>query len=211
MKNSLLNKRFRYTYSNMVLKLIAINLLLFLTTEFFYPNLYFYLSMIPAAVMEGWVWQLFTYMFMHADFSHLFFNMFGLLIFGIPLERQLGSREFLLFYLVTGLFSGVFSFLFYLIGGQYLVVLLGASGALYGVMLLFSVCFPRSVIFIFGLIPVRAPIMVILYTVIEVANQLLATGGGVAHMTHLAGFGIAFLYCLIRLRVNPIKAWRGRQ
>ena len=87
------------------------------------------------------------------------------------------------------------------------VMLIGASGALYAVMLLFSVIYPRARILLFGVLPIRAPVLVLLYFCIELFSQVGSYGGGIAHMTHLSGLVFAYLYCLIRLRMNPWRAW----
>ncbi len=207
MKDSFLNRRMRYSYTNVTLKLVIINVLVFFLTEFIYPRSVYYLAMIPSFVLHGYVWQLFTYMFVHGGFSHVLFNMLGLYIFGSMVERRIGSREFLLFYLLTGTLSGIFSFVAYLLAGVN-VVLVGASGALYAVMLMFAVLYPYAVVYVFGLIPMRAPLLVAVYFVIELVSQLTGLNGGVAHLTHLGGLLFAYLYCLVRMRIDPVKEWR---
>src|SRR5215510_15068891 len=109
----IIRQPFRYRNYNVVYWLIGINLLIFLAANFLGRDinrfLTIHLSMIPAAIVEyRWIWTFVTYMFMHGNFSHIFFNMFGLFIFGTRVEREMGSREFLLFYLVTGSLAGVF-------------------------------------------------------------------------------------------------------
>ncbi|MDY4611779.1 MAG: rhomboid family intramembrane serine protease [Sphaerochaetaceae bacterium] len=207
MKDSFLNRRMRYSYTNVTLKLVIINVLVFFLTEFIYPRSVYYLAMIPSFVLHGYVWQLFTYMFVHGGFSHVLFNMLGLYIFGSMVERRIGSREFLLFYLLTGTLSGIFSFVAYLLAGVN-VVLVGASGALYAVMLMFAVLYPYAVVYVFGLIPMRAPLLVAVYFVIELVSQFTGLNGGVAHLTHLGGLLFAYLYCLVRMRIDPVKEWR---
>ncbi len=206
--NSILNRRFRdTTYKNVTLKLILINILVYLITDFLYPRSAYYLAMIPSFVLSGYVWQLFTYMFVHGGFNHLLFNMLSLFIFGSMVERRIGSKEYLLFYLLTGLFSGVISFASYYLAGTN-VILVGASGAIYGILLMFAVFYPYSVVFVFGFIPVRAPILVILYAIIELSSHLFGTGGNVAHLTHLSGLVFAYLYCRIRMRINPLEVFK---
>lgn len=152
-KSTILNRRFRdTTYKNVTLKLVIINVLVYLVTSMVYPRLTYYIAMIPSLVLRGYLWQPFTYMFVHGGFSHLLFNMLSLFIFGSMVERRIGSKEFLLFYLLTGLFSGIISFFSYYLAGTN-VILVGASGAIYGVLLMFAVFYPYSVIFVFGLIP----------------------------------------------------------
>lgn len=134
--------------------------------------------------------------------------MLGLLVFGLPLEKAIGSKEFCLFYMVTGALSGVFSYLVYKFTGYYNIVLLGASGAVYAVLFAYAVFFPRSIIYIWGFIPVPAPVMVLIYAIIELGSQFFTTSN-VAHMTHLFGFLAAWLYFVIRMRIHPLKIWKN--
>lgn len=207
--NSIINRKFRYTYSNSAVALIAVNCIVYLVTYMLFPALAYYLAMIPSAVLYGhYYWQFVTYMFVHGGIWHLFSNMLGLFIFGSAVERSVGTREFLLFYFLTGTLSGIASFFVYILTGTN-AILLGASGALYALMLLFSVIYPRAVILVFGILPVRAPVLVLLYFAIELFSQMGNYGGSVAHMTHLFGLVFAFLYCLVRLRIKPWEAWRS--
>ncbi len=173
------------------------------------PKTMYYLAMIPSFVLNGFVWQFMTYMFVHSGITHIAFNMLALFFFGQAVERQMGSREFLLFYLLTGTLAGVFSFIVYFMTGTN-VVLLGASGAVYAVLFAYAVFFPDSRIFIFGIIPVKAAMLVMIYTAIELLSQFGSYRSGVAHLTHLAGFGFAFLYFVIRLGINPINVFTGK-
>ncbi|HUW69432.1 MAG TPA: rhomboid family intramembrane serine protease [bacterium] len=196
---------FRYSNGNATLVLIGINVLVFALTSVF-QQLYFYLALIPGAVVQlGWIWQPFTYMFVHANMSHIFFNMLGLFFFGTAVERSLGTREFLFFYLLTGTMAGLFSLGAFALGGAWNVQLVGASGAVYAVLLAFAVINPRARIFIWGIIPVQAPLLVAGYTVLELWSEIFGMGGNVAHLTHLAGFAFAALYFPVRHGVNPIR------
>jgi membrane associated rhomboid family serine protease len=205
---SIINRRFKdNTYKNFTLVIVVINAILYLVTEFIYPRATIYLAMIPSLVLRGWVWQFVTYMFVHSGFSHILFNMLSLYIFGSMVEKRIGSKEFLLFYLLTGTLSGVVSFVSYVLAGTN-VILVGASGAIYGVLLMFAVFFPYSVIYVFGILPVRAPILVIVYALIELYSQVFGRGGNIAHLAHLSGLVIAYLYCRIRMRINPIEVFK---
>ena len=144
-------------------------------------------------------------MFVHASFSHLLFNLLGLFFFGMAVERSLGSREFTLFYLLTGTLAGLFSLAAFALGGALGTRLVGASGAVYAVLLAFAVINPRARIYIWGLVPVPAPLLVAGYTVIELWSELFGAGGAVAHLTHLAGFAVAALYFPVRHGVNPVR------
>lgn len=209
---SLLRRPFLYRYYNAAIIIIILNVAVFLLTNVLPGTssirISRYLSMNPVLVVKyHYWWQILTYMFVHADFSHILFNMLGLLFFGIQVERKIGSNEFLLFYLISGIGAGLFSLLVYWLSGSYLVFLMGASGAVFGVLLAFATLFPRAMIYIFGILPVRAPILVLGYTAIELFSQFFSVRSNVAHLTHLAGFGIAYLYLWIRLGLNPVRVF----
>jgi len=208
---NIIRRPFRYRYDNVVFVLIGLNVLVHVATLFFRPNLSLYLSMNPMMVIHrGWVWQFVTYMFVHSPrgITHILFNMLALFIFGRQVEHQMGSREFLLYYFTTGALAGVFSFFVYIVSGNHLVFLMGASGAMYAVQLAFAVFFPRSIIYIWGILPLRAPVMVLAFTALSIVFMATGTGGNVAHITHLAGFAYGWLYFVVRLGVNPLHAMR---
>ncbi len=206
--NKLLRKQFRYTYANYTLYLIMINFFVFFLT-YINRRILIYVAMIPGLVIEqGYIWQVFTYMFAHANLQHIIFNMIGLFFFGTQIERKMGSNEFLLFYLLTGTLAGIFSFFVYLFTGGYGVILLGASGAVFAVLFAFAVFFPYAKIFVFGILPIRAPVLVLAYTAIELFSQITRTTSGVAHLTHLAGFAFAYLYLRVRFRIDPFEVWK---
>ena len=206
MRNSIINRQFRYTFSNAAVGLIAANVVMFGLTYFLFPRLMYVFSMIPSMIVyRHWYWQFITYMFMHGGLWHLLFNMLALYMFGTPVERKIGTREFLLFYFLVGILSGIASFVVYYLTGRN-AILLGASGAIYGVLLLFSVFFPSAVVLLFGVIPMRAPMLVLLYFCIEFFGSMLSSGG-VGHATHLFGLVFALLYVMIRMRINPLRAW----
>ena len=209
----ILRRPFPYTYKRYALLIILINFVIF-GIAFFYPDLYSYIryygAMNPILVEKYYMyWQFITYMFVHGSVQHVFFNMLALLVFGLGFEKAVGSREFLMFYFITGALSGFFSFLTYRFTGQYQVFLLGASGAVYAVLFAYAVFFPRSVIFIWGIIPVPAPVLVLIYALIEIASQFFGSGSNVSHMTHLFGFFAAWLYFVIRMGIHPVKIWKN--
>ena len=208
----IIRRPFKYRYDNVVLVIIGLNILVYLA-ERFSRNMQVitYLSMIPVAVLRGgWVWQFITYMFVHdpRSISHLVFNMFALYIFGHQVERHMGSFEFLLYYFSTGILAGVFSFIMYIFTGNMYVTLMGESGAIFAVQLAFAAFFPNAVIYIWGLLPLRAPVMVLGFTAIELFFMVTGLGGNVAHATHLAGFGFGWLYFLARYGINPWRSMR---
>ena len=209
---NIIRRPFRYSYDNAVFVLIGLNVLVYLAIQLFSNDipLVQYLSMNPILVMHGWVWQFFTYMFVHdpRSITHILFNMLALFIFGRQVEHQMGSREFLLYYFMTGALAGIFSFFVYLFTGNHWVFLMGASGAMFGVQLAFAVYFPRSIIYIWGILPLRAPVMVLGFSVLSVVFMVTGTGGNVAHITHLAGFAFGWLYFIVRFGINPLRAMR---
>lgn len=165
------------------------------------------------------VHQLFTYMFMHGNFSHLFFNMFALWMFGNTLENIWGPKRFLLFYILCGLGAGLIQegvqYIVYATNlahydnvnmggtiipmGQYLNYLttVGASGAIYGLLLAFGMMFPNSMIYLYFFVPIKAKWFVIGYAVIELLNGLGASGDHVAHFAHLGGMLVGLIIILI--------------
>lgn len=206
---SVVRRPFRYTFSNATLVIIVVNILVYVLLRFSpltgYEG-YFALS-VRGFLGYRMVWQPVTYMFVHANMQHLFFNMLGLLFFGISVEKALGSREYVLMYVVCGVLCGVVSVAVYFFSGAYGVMLVGASGAIYAMLLAYAVIFPRSRIFIWGILPVPAPVMVIVYTIIELSSQLF-TFSPVAHLTHLAGFAFAWLYFRVRMGIRPLRVWK---
>ena len=165
------------------------------------------------------VHQLFTYMFMHGNFSHLFFNMFALWMFGNTLENIWGPKRFLLFYILCGIGAGLIQegvqYIVYarelaqyqnvnmggtiIPMGQYLNYLttVGASGAIYGLLLAFGMMFPNSMIYLYFFMPIKAKWFVIGYAVIELLNGLGASGDPVAHFAHLGGMLVGLIIILI--------------
>jgi len=207
----IIRQPFRYQNDNTVYWLIGINVLVHILIYFLkFGNLLYYLSMIPGMVMRGWVWTFVTYMFVHGSFSHILFNMLALFIFGTQVERYMGSKEFLSFYFITGTLAGVFSFVVYYFTGALGVVLLGASGAIFAVELAFAVFYPDAIIYLWGILPLRAPVMVLGFTALELFSSVFGLNQGVAHLTHLAGFGFAWLYFIVRFGINPWKRLFGR-
>jgi membrane associated rhomboid family serine protease len=201
---SIIRRPFRYVYFNATLYLIAANILCF-ALNWLVPDSRAIMALNPIAVRSGWIWQFITYMFAHADLTHLFVNMLGLFFFGTQVERSMGSREFLLFYFLTGILAGVVSFGIFVLVGAWYTYLLGASGAIFAVLLAFAVIDPDALVYIYGIIPLRAPVMVIGYTAVELASQIFSFQSSVAHFTHLAGFAFAWVYFLVRFGINPAK------
>ena len=214
MKDSFLNKKFKYTYSNATVYLVLINVFVYFAVHytgiaFKGIPLVYWLSLIPGFVNSGWVWQLVTYMFVHGSPMHLFLNMFALIMFGRSIERALGTREFLLFYFFCGIMGGLVHYLYYALQGAIIgIPVMGASGAIYALLFLSAVLFPSAQVLLFFFIPMKMPYLVLLYIAIEVFSQVYGIANGVAHFLHLSCIAFAWLYVVVRFRLNPIRVWK---
>jgi membrane associated rhomboid family serine protease len=135
-------------------------------------------------------WSFFTYMFMHANFMHVFGNMLILFFFGPPLENKFGSAYFIKYYILCGLSGAVLAPLF--VGGQP-TSLLGASGAVFGLLLAFAMNWPDAQIYLYFLFPVPAKWFVGVLGVITLFATVRGSGGGVAHWAHLGGMATGFV------------------
>ncbi len=160
------------------------------------------------------IYQFFTYMFMHGGWAHLFFNMFALWMFGCVMEQVWGPKKFLFYYIVCGLGAGLVQELAqYFLEANYGYTV-GASGAIYGILLAFGMTFPEERIFIFPLpVPIKAKWFVMFYVVLELVMAQTSSTDGVAHFAHLGGMLFGFL--LIRYwERNPNSRFgrsQGRQ
>ena len=171
-----------------VRRLLVANLAVFGVT-LLSRELYALMVLYPPAVLIR-PWTIVTYMFLHAGIAHLFFNLLGLFFFGPRLESRLGARGFMLLYFLSGIGGGVFSLLF---AREAAVV--GASGAVYGVLLGFAMFWPRERIYIYGIIPVEAWLLAsILVFVSLAAGTSPGAGSRTAHFAHLGGAAFAFVF-----------------
>jgi membrane associated rhomboid family serine protease len=152
------------------------------------------LALWPLNSMLFQPWQLITYGFVHQGFGHLFFNMFALFMFGSEIERVLGARRFLIYYLVSVIGAALLQMLIMPLLGREYGPMVGASGGVFGVLLAFGMLFPqRRVMLLLPPIPMKAWVFVALYGVIELAMGVFATQQGVAHFAHLGGMLAGFV------------------
>lgn len=215
-----------FDVQSVVVGLIIINVVVFLLTEFAqipvpprflvslmrrgqtglasilqrYGMFISFFSLFPVMIRYyGWVWQVFTYMFLHGSLLHIFFNMYALLLFGKPLEERWGKGEFLKFYFFTGAGAGIVTFFWNLVTNP-LIPTIGASGAIFGIVLAFGLEFPETVLLLFFILPVKAKHAALIFGGIELA--MIATGSlkGIGHFTHLAGLLFGYIYYLWRIR-----------
>ncbi|MFA6470143.1 MAG: rhomboid family intramembrane serine protease [Bacteroidota bacterium] len=161
--------------------------------DFFFEQFFFQaFALWPLGAGFGF-WQLFSYMFMHASFTHILFNMLALWMFGMELEHAWGSRKFFIYYLLCGFGGGLANLL---IAPMFTSVgpTVGASGAVYGILLAFGMMFPERPIYIYFLLPIKAKYFVVMYMAFEIFS--VGTMDGVAHFAHLGGALVGFLYLI---------------
>ncbi len=154
-------------------------------------NLNYYLGIWSLSTGLFRIWQPLTYMFMHGSFDHLFFNMFSLWMFGSALENFWGSKRFLFYYLVCGIGAGLLNML---VPGAHVSV--GASGAVYALLLAFGMMWPNNYIYLYFLVPIRTKWFIIGMIVIELFEGIFRSTDGIAHFAHLGGMLIGFLIIL---------------
>ena len=161
-----------------------------------------------------WIWQPVTYMFLHGGLSHILFNMLALWMFGAELERIWGTRYFLKFYFVTGAGAGVLTVLFSLLPfgfSQQLfgAAIIGASGAIYGLLLAYALYFPDRPIYMYLVFPIPAKYFVLIMGVLAFYSSVSGGNGGIANATHLGGLLVAYLY-LKSARMDPLGELKYR-
>lgn len=145
----------------------------------------------PYAVTHAfYLWQPFTYLFLHAGFFHIIFNLYVLWVFGPEVENAWGGNQFLFYYFLTGAGAGVIDVL---LGPSSLVMTIGCSGALFGVMLAYGVLFPNRIIY-YLIIPMKAKWFVAIIAVIEFVDLLGSPNSGVSYIAHVSGLAIGYLY-----------------
>ena len=145
----------------------------------------------PPAVLSLEVWRLFTYMFLHGGLFHLLMNMFVLYMFGSQLEQIWGRRRFVRYYLLCGVGAGLFTLL--PLPAFFDAVHIGASGAVYGLLLAFGLLFPSAQVYVFFFLPMSARHLVILLGFVSLVSSLSATSDGVSHIAHLGGLVVGYV------------------
>lgn len=170
----------------------------------FANGIVFLLQIIIGKILIGWfglhpvliykkfyIWQFITYMFLHGDFLHIFFNMFILWMFGCEVERYWGDKEFLKYYFICGIGAGFFHLIFNRLSP---IPVVGASGAIFGILIAFALLFPDRLVILFPFpIALKAKYWAIIFAVIELFFGVFSQSG-VAHLAHLGGMIIGFVY-----------------
>lgn len=172
--------------------LLIINVLVFVAmyTPVIGENLLRYGMLWPIDSGYFHIWQFVTYMFLHAGFSHIFFNLFALWMFGQAIENYWGTERFVIYYFLTGIGAALLHMLIGVGGAP----TLGASGAVYGILLAFGMMFPnRPIMLLFLPVPIKAKYFVAGYGAIELISGISRTDSGVAHFAHLGGMLVGFI------------------
>lgn len=190
-----------------VRRLLVANVIVFFLTML-YPPLTSLLAFHPLrTVYQPWMaWTIFSYMFVHAPgLWHILFNMLALFFFGPRLEARLRSGRFLALYVVSGLVAALVSAVFDFNAG-----VIGASGAVFGVLLGYARYWPRDLIYIWGVLPVEARWLVIAMAGLSLYFGFSGTASGVAHFAHLGGFAGGWLYLKWAESRSPARKWKQK-
>ena len=195
--------------------LIIVNVVVFLV-RLVVPTLVLQFGLSPESVFERLtIHQLVTYMFLHGDVGHILFNMLALWMFGTDLERTWGTRFFTKYYFVTGVGAGVITLLWALSPLPFsdsinYSVVIGASGAIYGVLLAYGMYFPHRPILLFLLFPVPAKYAVMIFGAIAFVFTVGGGGSGVAHVAHLGGLIVGYVYLTTLRGGSPLQELKYR-
>jgi membrane associated rhomboid family serine protease len=180
-------------------------------------QLLLYLGLNPKDVLERWLWwQPATYMFMHAGVFHILFNMLALWMFGVELERLWGTRFFVRYYAVAGIGAGLTMIVaallpFELSERLYATRTVGASGAIFGLLLAYGLQFPHRQIYMYFLFPIPAKYFVMIVGAISLLATIGDQDGGIAHAAHLGGLAAGYAYLKMgRVQFHPIAELKYR-
>jgi len=194
---------FGYGLTPIVKNLMIIMGIVFILEMFVSRWFDLYFGLVPVLVWKKYfLWQLFTYIFLHGGFTHILFNLLALYMFGGELENYWGSKKFLFYFFFCGVGAGICTVIF---SPYQFVPTIGASGAIYGLLLAFGWLFPNRLIYVYFLFPIPAKYFVIIFGLIEFFSSMEGAGSGVAHLTHLGGllFGLFYMaYPTIRQKIR---------
>ena len=168
------------------------------------------LALTPDTIVHNFtVWQLFTYLFLHAGPWHLIVNMLVLWMFGVQLERDWGTRRFLKYYFVCGVGAGLCDVILHAILGDWSTSTVGASGAIMGLLLAFGVLYPNQTILMEFLFPIKAKYFVMIYAAVELWASIAAHNSGISNIAHLGGMAVGFIYLKSRIPAFHMPDLRG--
>jgi membrane associated rhomboid family serine protease len=150
-----------------------------------------HLGLVPSAVLHGHVYQIISSMFLHGGLLHVGLNMFVLWMFGRDLRGQWGDVRFLKYYAICGIGSGIIATL---VQPNSTIPIIGASGAIFGILLAFGITYPNRIVFLYFLFPIRAIYLVAMFAVFELLMSISGPSGGISNISHIGGMAIGFVY-----------------
>ena len=187
--------------------LILINVIIFCLIEISGQRNLFFMTfgLVPHSILNEYkIWQTFTYMFIHGGLLHIVFNMFILWIFGKDLEIEWGKNKFLIFYFICGLGSGFITFLFNI---HSFIPIVGASGAIYGLLVAYGFSYPNRIIYLYGLVPISVKYLILGLGCISFFASISTSKSNISHITHLFGMIIGALYMIIINNKQILRLW----
>jgi membrane associated rhomboid family serine protease len=177
---------------NIIIANVAVFVLQIFAGRIMPGTLEYYFGLKPSLIThEFMIWQFATYMFLHGGIFHILFNMLMLFMFGSDLERVWGTRRFIQYYFVTGIGAGLCS---WIVGIQSPAITIGASGAIYGLLLAYGLTYPNRTVLFFFLFPIKMKWMVLILGAIAFLSSVGGSGDGIAHVAHLGGMLVGYAY-----------------
>ncbi len=162
-------------------------------------------GLIPVLVWRKFfIWQLFTYAFLHGGIFHLIFNMFALWMFGCELERHWGTRVFVKYALVTAIGAGISTVIVF---PNLSIPTIGASGLVYGILLAYGLFFPNRMIYLYFLFPIKAKYFVLIFGAIELYASWSGSSDNIAHIAHVGGMLFGFVYIRYYSILNNLRLY----
>jgi membrane associated rhomboid family serine protease len=211
-RSSLFNWSFPTGVKWLIISNVAVYIVYFFGSMIRGEPIFDSLVLMPSAVMHGAIWQLFTYLFLHSLSSiwHILFNMLTLWMFGTPIEETWGTRRFLNYYFLCGIGAGICVVLANMAFGDPHQRVIGASGAIFGLLLAYGMLFPNQTVLFSFLFPMKAKYMVMIFGAIEFFSSFQG-GSAVSNLAHLGGMVFGFVYMKTqfgtrsRSRIGPKK------
>jgi len=184
--------------------IIAINIFLFIQTLLSSTFLFDNLSLRSYPHFQ--IWQPITYLFLHGSLLHLFINMFMLWMFGRTLERKWGSSRFVKYYFFIGIGSGLLTLLYHYISGTS-CRLIGASGAVYGIILAYTLMHPNQKVYLFGIIEIKVKYMMLIFVLSDFIGLFSSSYSNVSYITHISGLLIGIILLARTQIISYINLW----